>query len=356
MASKRKISENSKVPPSKSQRSSEPPKSNVYEDLCLRFPSIAESIFDELDNQSLVRCREASREWSEFLSSSKFVLMRKIQKTIETRRKFRKVWRSLGKKLSTNTILQLEAAVTEFFGNDENFAGDPLVDVYSDIDSESYCITPIHVAARCGNTSLWKTLTEKAAENQPEDETGQTPLHYAVGYGHLEMTKLIINRIDDKNPGDNEGWTPLHYAALRGYLNICRFIMNQIKDKCPRATSGNTPLHESAVKGHINVYKELVQYSEDKNPRNDKGCTPLHYAAQEGYLNICEFIMNLLADKNPGDDDGWTPLHIAAFNLNGKICKFIASQVEDKNPENDGITPLQLWNNASKSAGRQLFN
>ena len=183
MASKRKINEKSKFPPSKSQRSSEPPKSKVYEDLCLRFPSIAESIFDELDNQSLVKCREASREWSEFLSSPKFLLMRKIKKTVETRREFRKVWRSVGKKLNTNTILQLEATVTEFFGNDENFAGDPQVDVYSDIDSESYCITPFHVAAGSGNTSLWETLTEKAAEIQPKDQAGQTPLHYAVGNG-----------------------------------------------------------------------------------------------------------------------------------------------------------------------------
>ena len=189
MASKRKISEKSKVPPAKLHRSSKPPKSKVYEDLCLRFPSIAESIFDELDNQSLVKCREVSREWSEFLNSPKFVLMRKIQKTVETRRKFRVVWNSVGNKLNTNTILQLEAAVTEFFGNEWNFAGDPHVDVYSDIDSDSYCITPIHVAAGSGNTSLWETLTEKDAEIQPGDESGGTPLHYAVGNGHLEMTK-----------------------------------------------------------------------------------------------------------------------------------------------------------------------
>ena len=66
--------------------------------------------------------------------------------------------------------------------------------------------------------------------------------------------------------------------------------------------------------------------------------------------------MNLLEDKNPGDNDGWTPLHVAASSLNGRVCKFIASQLEDKNPENDGTTPLQLWNRASKSAGRQWFN
>ena len=288
MGSKRKINMKSEVPPAK-QRSSEPPKSKVYEDLCLRFPSIAESIFDELDNQCLVKCREVSREWSEFLSSPKFVLVRKIKKTVETRRKFRNVWRSVVKKLNTNTILQLEAAVNEFFGNVWNFSGDQHVGAYSDIDSESYCITPIHVAAGSGNTSLWKALVEKVDEIQPKNERGQTPLHEAVGNGHFEMTKLIINSIDDKNPGDNEGWTALHFAA------------------------------------------------------------------QEGYLNICKFIMNLLVEKNPKTIEGWTPLHIAAHVHNGKICKYIASQVEDKNPENNGITPLQVWNKVSKSEGRKLF-
>ena len=35
------------------------------ENLFKRFSHISESIFDELDNQSLINCKEASRDWSE---------------------------------------------------------------------------------------------------------------------------------------------------------------------------------------------------------------------------------------------------------------------------------------------------
>jgi hypothetical protein len=60
----------------KIQESSQESRINIYEDLCLRFPSVAESIFDELDNQSLVKCKEVSRVWRIFLQGPKFLIMR----------------------------------------------------------------------------------------------------------------------------------------------------------------------------------------------------------------------------------------------------------------------------------------
>ena len=43
-------------------------------DLCLRFPNIAEAIFDELDYQSLVKCKEVDRQWSNFLKGKELKL------------------------------------------------------------------------------------------------------------------------------------------------------------------------------------------------------------------------------------------------------------------------------------------
>jgi ankyrin repeat protein len=351
MNSKRKAALETKDLPSKSPRCSRQPISKDYEDLCLKFPTIAESIFDELDNQSLVNCKEVSRTWCNFLEAPKFLLMRKIQKTVETRQIFRKVWRSVYQKLSTNAILQLEVATTKFFHNDENFT-----DYKSDNESESNCLTPIHVAAASGNTFLWQTLIEKVTNIEPKDEMGRTPLHYAAGEGQLGTCKLIIGKTVDKNPADNYGYTPLHYAATSGNLQCCQFILDQIKDKNPKAVNGVTPLHDAAANGHLHIYKDLIQYSEHMNPKNNDDVTPLHFAARYGYLKVCEYIIDLVEDKNPADNDGWTPLHSAAGNHNGAICELITSQLTEKNPEDvDGETPLKLWNEASEAEGKRFF-
>ena len=50
MESKTKGNMELEVPSSKKQKCSEESRINIHEDLCLRFPSVAELIFDELDN------------------------------------------------------------------------------------------------------------------------------------------------------------------------------------------------------------------------------------------------------------------------------------------------------------------
>ena len=134
------------------------PSIQELQNFCLTFPDLADLIFNNLDNLNVVRCREVTREWSDFLEAPKFVLMRKIKKTVETRRKFRKPWKIVLKKASTQVLIKLEAATSKFFSNDENFEADDDLEPGSEIDSEFKCITPLHVAAGTGNTSLWNML------------------------------------------------------------------------------------------------------------------------------------------------------------------------------------------------------
>ena len=106
----------------------------MEKNLFLRFPQLEESIFDSLDNQTLVKCRKICRSWNKSLTNPKFILMRKIKKTVETRRKFRKPWKTVLKQVSRSTIEQLKAATQEFYGNEKNFAGDPTSITYLDLN------------------------------------------------------------------------------------------------------------------------------------------------------------------------------------------------------------------------------
>ena len=180
-------------------------------------------------------------------------LIRKIKKNVETRRKFRKPWKMVVKNVSTSTMEELEMATSQFYANNLNFASDSDLDPGSKIDSESWCISPLHVAAGTGNISLWKTLEGKTKDTQPKDEAGQTPLHYAALNGHFEMYQLISGQLKDKNPRDHEDWTPFHCAAQAGHLHICKAIMETIAEKNPQTFEGITPLHEAAYTGHFDI-------------------------------------------------------------------------------------------------------
>ena len=82
---------------------------------CSSFPQLLELIFDSLDNRTLVICKKVSRIWNNFLESPKFLLMRKIKKIVETRRKFRTPWKTISRNISTSTIQQLEIATKVHF-------------------------------------------------------------------------------------------------------------------------------------------------------------------------------------------------------------------------------------------------
>ena len=50
------------------------------ETICKRFPHLAERIFDQVDDQSLDKCKEISEEVLEYLENERFFWIRTIKK------------------------------------------------------------------------------------------------------------------------------------------------------------------------------------------------------------------------------------------------------------------------------------
>ena len=300
-------------PTSKSQRTSDQLFNGNF---CLRFPQLAESIFDSVDNLSLVRCREIDRNWNNFLTAPKFLLIRKIFKKFENHHKkswkCTEIWMYFTKNLQTSDVLQLELACSKFCSENSKNYGSELhcnAEHYSsELDSEDqdlpswnlYCITPIHIAAGTGNLVLLKTLVRKVNKIQAKDDYRRTPLHYAAMHGHLETCQFIMQKINDKNP---RGWflqdiyrrTPLYFAAENGHLAICKLIMEHINTN-PRHTSVEDEYKQvtfqiAAEHGHLEVCQWIIEIIDDKNPPNINGTTPLHFAAEIGHLAICKLIL-----------------------------------------------------------------
>ena len=52
--------------------------------------------------------------------------------------------------------------------------------------------TPLHIAAKYGNTRIAKILLEKNAEPNVEGKYGLTPLHIATHYNHIDVATLLL--------------------------------------------------------------------------------------------------------------------------------------------------------------------
>ena len=356
------------------------------ETFILRFPTVTQSILQELDNQALTKCREVSLSLQTFLNQDKVLWIRMIQNYSENYGNHQQSWNLVVKQVSVDILKRLAICVESFFKEEK----------------PTYSISPLHIAAYSGNFAICKYIFEKSRDFNSENVNEMTPLHLAARDGYLDIYKFISEVVKDKNPECTIGMdnmvftkvTPLHLAAKNGHLDIFKFIYNDIDDKNP---IGNMINHGSTIlpapipmlttidvaasnnqigvlkfildnkngpiskiisllkvlaqEGIFEAFKLIFEFSDEKNPADDIGVTPFHLAAKMGRLEIYKLIFDHLDDKNPRDEEGKTPLHWAVQDFRKiflsedqnliKIFKYNFENGNDVNPsDNEGNTVL----------------
>ena len=63
------------------------------EEIVLRFPVIAQQIFEQLDNQDLIKFREVDKSFCSSIDQNRLIWTRMIKKYIKDNNKFRKSWK-----------------------------------------------------------------------------------------------------------------------------------------------------------------------------------------------------------------------------------------------------------------------
>ena len=310
------------------------------ESIFAKIPDLGDKIIRELDNKSLVRCKEVQRSWYNFINEEKTLWLRMIQNYIGDDNKFFKVWRKVLSKAPVDFVAQISFATKR--SHSKNFF--------------IQTVSPISVAVFDDSLYLYREMMVKLADMNQTDIFGEdNPLFLAAHMGYYDICKLIIANMVDKNPARHDGVTPLYLAAQNGHYKICELLISNVDDKNPAIYDGVTPLYIAAVRGHYDICKLIITNVDNKNPARHDGFTPLYVAAQRGFYEIFKLIFETLGNnnKNSTTNSGWTPLHIAAKNGHLKICKMILEEVENKNPaKDDGLTPLDL---ASKNGQLEVF-
>ena len=302
-------------------------------DMLLRLPHIGAQIFDSVDNSSLLKSKEASRPWYDFINEQKFSWVRMIQKYVKESNKnyteSPKHWQKLFRKRSVEQVKYLAIRMHTDIAYKRKCG-------FTILSHEGKEFTPLHFAAKFTHSwdsdiikGIIKGFLEVEKEKNPRDKDGNTPLHMTVGTGNLDITQIILAAIEDKNPKNNNGETPLHSASFNGNVKIVELILKNVIDKSPFDRFRQTPLHNAALTGRLDIFELIFNSVEEKykNPKDHIGNTPLHKAAYggDGTCKSC----NPLKPNGKGDHP--------------EICRFILRNVKDTTSENnEGKTPLLL--------------
>ena len=84
------------------------------EKLCMRFPLASEMILNNLDNQSLIRSKEACRAAADIIKNKRFYLIRIIKKYRRSFEEHEESWREVCHKIPLDNLRQLAVAVKVF--------------------------------------------------------------------------------------------------------------------------------------------------------------------------------------------------------------------------------------------------
>lgn len=76
--------------------------------------------------------------------------------------------------------------------------------------------TPLHIAARTGQSYLVKKTIDYGSEIDAQDTLGRTPLFLAMAKGHTNVAKILLDSNSNPAIANRQGVTPLQVAETLG--------------------------------------------------------------------------------------------------------------------------------------------
>ena len=144
-----------------------------------RFSHLSVAVFSQLDNEYLMKCKEVSKPWCNYIKKQKLPWIRMIEKSVGyiNDKDFPKTWSKVMCKTSLEFIEELAKTADNFYKSH-----------LSIFDS---AWSPLHIAAGCGNLDICQFIIDRISVFHITNDKRYTPLHVAAYGGHLEIYKLI---------------------------------------------------------------------------------------------------------------------------------------------------------------------
>ncbi|KAJ4317788.1 hypothetical protein N0V84_007150 [Fusarium piperis] len=201
----------------------------------------------------------------------------------------------------------------------------------ADVDAQDrHGWTPLHVAVLAGHEHLIRFLCRLSADRggrgnvcvrdltNLQNDSGHTPLHLAARGGDSSIVGQLLEAGADANLQDESGHTPLHLAARGDDSSIVYQLLEAGADADLQDESGHTPLHLAARGDDSSIVYQLLEAGADVDLQDESGHTPLHLAARGGDSSIVYQLLEAGADANAANKMEETPLFLCLSGANAE--------------------------------------
>jgi len=265
--------------------------------------------------------------------------------------------------------------------------------------------TPLHLAARNGNTVLMSLLITNGADPNSYGSLDKTPLHEAISNGHLDAVKLLVLKgVDLKAPDRSYAACPMRTAVEHGHIHIMEYLIdkgidylkgnqgvdlvscavdslqlyvikwyshrmigikNYLEDCCStefpkldieilqwlksigfdlsQPLGVATLMHVAASAGQIDIMEYLKSQGVNLNQANHQLMTPVHRAAWCGQINVLKYLKSKGINLCQEDKYGQTPIFYAIKSGNLEVINYLVECGESLiNRDKDGNTLLHI--------------
>ncbi|KAJ3115722.1 hypothetical protein HDU96_000134 [Phlyctochytrium bullatum] len=221
--------------------------------------------------------------------------------------------------------------------------------------------TPLHVAAKEGNTEIIEILLDHGASAHVVDKSGNTPLHIVaekVAAPARAIQKLLIGGACPDFPTPM-GLTALHLICTHAddSDDLATVIRRPVWKHNKKDLMGDTPLMTLAKAKHDKprIGAALIAGGAKADVKDkEQGCTPLHWAVVFGHFKLTKVLLDAGADPLVRDRAGNLPwvlkrasLPILAAEIvlgKGDVVNLVKAFFEARGPiQTDGVEILQCF-------------
>ncbi|CAK6962735.1 NF-kappa-B inhibitor epsilon [Scomber scombrus] len=178
--------------------------------------------------------------------------------------------------------------------------------------------SPLHLATYLNLTEIAKSLVEKGASLELQDQNGNTALHVACQQGQVKCATEMTREVSPSKLApilETQNWRGLaclHLAALNRQHQMMNLLMNKEADlNIQEGTSGKTALHLAVELHDVTSVKLLLNGGANVDAAMFNGCTPLHLAVGRQDTTIANLLFQSGADTMLRNMEDETALDLA---------------------------------------------
>ncbi|XP_062822905.1 ankyrin repeat and SOCS box protein 13 isoform X1 [Anolis carolinensis] len=181
--------------------------------------------------------------------------------------------------------------------------------------------TPVHEAARGGETVQLRELIENGACVNLVTFDSITPLHEASLRGQTQCVEMLLAAGAQVDARNIDGSTPLCDACASGSIDCVKVLLSHgAKVNPPLYTA--SPLHEACMNGSAECVRLLIDMGANLEAHDCHFGTPLHVACAREHLDCVKILLNAGANVNAAKLHE-TALHHAAKVKNADLVEML---------------------------------